>query len=152
MQKRYLIIFSLLVVSVLFIAGCQEAVGGPTSTRSTRAREDQGMRYNLISSDNRDTTAVTLSSNLNGNCDPPIGTFAYGLLNGEPNTCLRILGCIHINSQATSNRDNLIRLGRENQPLLAVAVYGKDVTKCLAPDVVIIPSNRQLIDTGLSGF
>lgn len=28
MQKRYIVIFSLLVISVLFIAGCQEAVGG----------------------------------------------------------------------------------------------------------------------------
>lgn len=38
MQKRYLVIFSLLVVSVLFIAGCQEGVGGRYG--STRSKTD----------------------------------------------------------------------------------------------------------------
>ncbi|MBI4159247.1 hypothetical protein HY500_03235 [Candidatus Woesearchaeota archaeon] len=36
MQKRNLIIFSFLVVSILFIAGCQEAVGGVRSRRNVQ--------------------------------------------------------------------------------------------------------------------
>lgn len=68
--------------------------------------------------------------------------------------CLHImvLGCIQISSQATSRRDNIVRVGRDNQPLLVTPVYGKDASKCLAPDAVIISPSRTIIDTGLSGF
>jgi len=148
MRKKDLVIFSLFIVPILFLAGCQTTVGGISNTRTS---DSQGIRYKLVSPSNQDTSTVTLRSNLNNNCDPPIGTFAYGTLNGVSNTCLTVLGCIQINAQATSTGDSRIRVNSV-QPLLAVGVYGKDVTKCLAPDVVIIPYDRPLIDTGLSGF
>jgi len=148
MRKNDLVIFSLFIISILLIAGCQEAVGGPTS--NTRTSDSQGIRYNLISVDKQDTNSVTLRSNLNGQCDPPIGTFAYGTLNGVSNTCLTVLGCIQINAQATSTREGA-RSGSV-QPLLVTGVYGKDVSNCYAIDVVILPSDRPLIDTALSGF
>ena len=144
MRKKDLVIFSLLIISVLFIAGCQETVGGPTS--NTRTSDSQGIRYNLVSADNRDTTSVTLRSNLNGNCNPPIGAFA----NSE-NRCYRILGCMDISAQLTSNQGNGIRLNGENQHFLATPVYGEDASNCQATDAVTVPLYK-IINVDLSGF
>ena len=46
MQKKSLVVFSLLIVSILFIAGCQEAVGG--SGRRYTATQDSSYRVSSI--------------------------------------------------------------------------------------------------------
>src|SRR3989344_5756005 len=56
MQKRYLVIFSLFLISVLFIAGCQSAVGGPVKKANvagttTQQAGDSSERYEVYKED-----------------------------------------------------------------------------------------------------
>ena len=76
MQKRNLVIFSLFLISVLLISGCQEAVGG---IRGGSAKQQP---YIIRESDSVLTA---------GACPYPVGQAVR--VTGREGSCYRIVGC-----------------------------------------------------------
>lgn len=106
MQKKGLIIFSLIVISVLFIAGCQEAVGGlrrlPTSTST-----DSTYSTNKIND-------ISLNVGVKSSCE------GYGAYVYVDKTCYIVKGCIDVQAKDTYTQspEGIRQSPRKEMPIL----------------------------------
>jgi len=108
MQKRNLIIFSLFVISILLIAGCQETVGGVVRTQSIK----------YLYSSGSDSLNVGLEISGIGSCNLPISgpvsigedvKVSYvtsGGITAVGDSCYRVVGCMSVLGDGKLNDRN----------------------------------------------
>lgn len=97
MQKRSLVIFGLILISVLLISGCQQAVGGAYGNKNRITITDTSAVDSTI------TRVSTQLANDNFNCNP-IGKW---IIAKEANQCYKVLGCQMISIAQNNDKYDL---------------------------------------------
>lgn len=108
MQKRSLMIFGLILISVLFIAGCQySAVGaanrGANSIANTRSQNYVSFNYRSDS----DSLSINIRPEMN-TCPIPQGNLIrIKELSTIPSQCFKVVGCVKVSAVGKfNNLDN----------------------------------------------
>ena len=150
MQKRSLVIFSLFLISVLLVSGCNQAVGGNVGSSGSRTRDPaySGVTTNVI------PTSGCMISVANGNSIipdlQPVSVGSY-VLDEESGACFTIITCGDVILNGNQPGIHGEKLERSVASFVVMGIVPVSIPCHQNGGVITIHSGQHLSNVALAG-